>query len=666
MTNKNMTKYFFNLLMAFATIACSSYSADVERALKLAGENRAELEKVLEHYKDDPLKYKATVFLIGNMPDHYSYSDTMYLNTFYHELDSVFYITKDATNVLKDSLFRQVKEKYSTKNLTLVSDVSMINSAFLISNIDHAFSVWQNEKLAVHLNFEEFCEYILPYKVCETQIFENWRLFFDDFADESLYKASLCKLYRNSVLKACEFVNMELKNHLKTRLTTENSLPLEVRMKIGLHSQIPIRRLSTLSKIPFGSCDDYTELATAVMRTKGIPVAIDFTPQWAFRSLGHNWNVLFDASGKKIVFEGCNERPGMPHKEDHIMAKVYRKTYAVNSDIEKIHHAEKYVPEIFRNVFMKDVTHEYISTVDVDIKVSDPNKSKYAYLAVFNNINWAPVGWGKISFGKATFKNIGKDILYLPVNMGVNGLLAIADPVIVGFDGKITSIKADTLHKQKMVLDRKYPVFPHVYDVMHRVLGGQIQASDSPDFDDFVIFHTITQYGTIAEDVFLENTKKFRYWRFFSPKGGNCNMAELHFFEKDSTNSIRGQIIGTSDSFWNDGKNEKEAAFDGDALTFFDAPYGDSWVGMDFGKPVAIDRVYYLPRNDGNCIEIGDDYQLVFWSDNQWKSLGKQKATGARLIFEDCPSNGLYLLHNHTKGQEERIFTYENGKQVWW
>lgn len=24
------------------------------------------------------------------------------------------------------------------------------------------------------------------------------------------------------------------------------------------------------------------------------------------------------------------------------------------------------------------------------------------------------------------------------------------------------------------------------------------------------------------------------------------------------------------------------------------------------------------------------------------------------------------FLRNHTKGQEERIFTYENGEQVWW
>jgi len=29
-------------------------------------------------------------------------------------------------------------------------------------------------------------------------------------------------------------------------------------------------------------------------------------------------------------------------------------------------------------------------------------------------------------------------------------------------------------------------------------------------------------------------------------------------------------------------------------------------------------------------------------------------------------ANGLYILHNLTRGKEERIFTYEHGKQIWW
>jgi hypothetical protein len=30
------------------------------------------------------------------------------------------------------------------------------------------------------------------------------------------------------------------------------------------------------------------------------------------------------------------------------------------------------------------------------------------------------------------------------------------------------------------------------------------------------------------------------------------------------------------------------------------------------------------------------------------------------------PKNSVLWLRDLTKGREERIFTYENGKQVWW
>ena len=89
-------------------------------------------------------------------------------------------------------------------------------------------------------------------------------------------------------------------------------------------------------------------------------------------------------------------------------------------------------------------------------------------------------------------------------------------------------------------------------------------------------------------------------------------------------------------------------------------------MGIDFGKQVKIDKIIYYPRNDGNCIEIGDEYQLFYWRDNRWQSLGRKKANDIALTYHNCPLNALFLLRNLTKGKEERIFTYENGEQVWW
>lgn len=44
--------------------SCGKYSSEVEMALELAGENRQELESVLNHYRAlDKKKYKAACFL---------------------------------------------------------------------------------------------------------------------------------------------------------------------------------------------------------------------------------------------------------------------------------------------------------------------------------------------------------------------------------------------------------------------------------------------------------------------------------------------------------------------------------------------------------------------------------------------------------------------------
>jgi hypothetical protein len=57
---------------------------------------------------------------------------------------------------------------------------------------------------------------------------------------------------------------------------------------------------------------------------------------------------------------------------------------------------------------------------------------------------------------------------------------------------------------------------------------------------------------------------------------------------------------------------------------------------------------------------------LLYWQEGDWESAGKQIATTHYLNYNHVPAGTLYLLRNHTKGREERIFTYENGKQMWW
>ncbi|MCK4696279.1 MAG: hypothetical protein KAT74_10975, partial [Candidatus Cloacimonetes bacterium] len=64
-------------------------------------------------------------------------------------------------------------------------------------------------------------------------------------------------------------------------------------------------------------------------------------------------------------------------------------------------------------------------------------------------------------------------------------------------------------------------------------------------------------------------------------------------------------------------------------------------------------------------LEDNCDYEFFYW-DDEWKSLGEKTCTGEPLFFDNVPSNRLYWLVKKDSRKEERIFTYENNKQVWW
>lgn len=64
-------------------------------------------------------------------------------------------------------------------------------------------------------------------------------------------------------------------------------------------------------------------------------------------------------------------------------------------------------------------------------------------------------------------------------------------------------------------------------------------------------------------------------------------------------------------------------------------------------------------------LKEGEEYELFYWQD-EWQSAGKKTADSEPMIFKDVPADRLYWLVQTNSRKEERIFTYENGKQIWW
>ncbi|MCF2688188.1 hypothetical protein I6E64_03790, partial [Bacteroides fragilis] len=107
-----------------------------------------------------------------------------------------------------------------------------------------------------------------------------------------------------------------------------------------------------------------------------------------------------------------------------------------------------------------------------------------------------------------------------------------------------------------------------------------------------------------------------------------------------------------------------EYVTDGNILTYFQARDTSSYLAYDLGESMPIERIVFSPRNDDNYIWPGDNYEL-FYQDgiNGWKSLGRKVATERKIEFL-VPQNALLWLRNCTKGREEQVFIYKNGRQT--
>ena len=70
------TRLYISCFLCILMCGCSS-TADrhIADTLQLSGDNRGELQKVLEHYRNDTLKLRAARFLIENMTGCYGYSE---------------------------------------------------------------------------------------------------------------------------------------------------------------------------------------------------------------------------------------------------------------------------------------------------------------------------------------------------------------------------------------------------------------------------------------------------------------------------------------------------------------------------------------------------------------------------------------------------------------
>ena len=109
----------FTFIISLLLLSCiPAKERELLNALELAGDNRAELEKVLTHYKDDSLKLEAACFLIRNMPLHNSY--TVQSAEIYHQqIDSLLPVISACPVSKREELLNSISSTLKAFHFTI-------------------------------------------------------------------------------------------------------------------------------------------------------------------------------------------------------------------------------------------------------------------------------------------------------------------------------------------------------------------------------------------------------------------------------------------------------------------------------------------------------------------------------------------------------------------
>lgn len=649
------TSTLYGLVLLLLLNSCNRFHATsdgVEETLTQAGDNRKELFKVIQHYreKDDTLKLKAAMFLIGNMKDKYYFSGKE-IDTYYQFIDSVFQIKQKEYDVpaLREAFVAKTDINLQTVKPDINLDSQHLSAEYLINNIEEAFAVW-NKPWNHHLSFSDFCELILPYRI-GYEIPEEWRLYFKETYGNALNPNMVA-----TASEACASINDVLRDK-NIRIYPESILPINL-------------RASSLANMKFGLCGDCAMLAVYVMRASGIPVAECIVPHWGTKNSSHAFNSVYNNDGKCYDFLGTEANPGEHLKTffDHV-PKIYMNTYGKQETSLAMLCGKEEVPNFFKNPYIKDVSAEFpnICTKDISISMHNKVKNNFAYLCVFDPQGWTPVAWGSIKEKKAIFKAIGTGIVYHLALFQDQQLLLTGNPFLLNEQGNLQyyTPQDDTLDK---ILERKNPESNAWEHVSQQLIGGVFQGANTSNFEQAITYQTIKEepdlrYITIE----VNSLEDVKYVRYRSSDKTYGNMGEVEFYEKDSDIPLKGKPYGKYKPSLYFPRYGVENLFDGDPLTFFHSSDSLSWGALELNHPAKIAKIRYIMRNDDNGIRKEHEYELFYMKDGAWISLGKQIAVkDDSLLYQGLPKNALYWLRDYTKGREERIFEINNKSKVIW
>lgn len=614
--------------------SCNKKNNTLKDVLDKAGNNKQELEKVLDYYKANPadsLKYKAAVFLIKNMPYH---SFIKPIEGFQGAFDSIQNYPKNNTRrdvfgKILDSVSQNVVIKNEVKTL----DIEYVKFNYLINNIELAFKAWYRIPKNKRASFDDFCNYILPYRNSDEPLDPNSRkklLKKYSWVYDFLDKGASLKSVVDSVTSGFGYINM---------------------IQIRKYYPIPLS-IAQIEKAKFGLCDDGVNYYVNVFRALGIVCAKDMVTHWGNHPYsGHSW--VYTKYGKEEYSTdvgGGHDNLKTKLKRESI-PKVLRLTY-------------KNQKNLFPVPLTIDVTNEYVSTVNVDVENELQKSILQPVICVFDKSQeWSVVSFGTYDKGILHYPNMGINTVYIAASIDNNSFHPVNYPFFIDNRKQIHYFEPTKKYIDSVGLTRKIglstPRNRTKIDWIKNLNDGIFEGANNPNFKNAKIIYQISNLNSVQlQKIKINTIEKFKYVRF-NANGKESYLSSLRFYDKNGQ-KLDGKVFEES-SFIKDWGNGT-GAFDDNLYSFSGGK--DFFIGLKFSEPKSIGSIEFQARNDENHIIKEEEYELFYWN-KKWKSLGIQIAKDT-VIYYNTPENSLLWLKNNTRGNEEHIFFINKDKKQYW
>lgn len=683
---KRVALFTFWMLFLFGVVYISLPSLPPD-----AAGNRIQLWSVLLHYRwsdPDRQKYEAARFLIDNMHYHYSYGKLNYVprevEVWRQKTDSICQslLANESSNEKRFSQIRTYRENQKNQILPKIEicvdsfpDIQELDSKFLIAHIDHAFEVWHHSKFARQLSFNEFKEYILPYRSVGGYGFLN----------NGKELNSLFGKFLNA--DSCD-TPQKMIHHYNQAINTLRDLngKQEDRQNYGIYG---------LYSRGLHDCVDIANYACNILRSCGLPLSVEYNMCYRYFGGRHYHCALYQ--GPKDTGYAFSPESDVPYKGSYHAEEVYniyRMTYAAQKNSPYFLKSEnEHIPQELADPCIIDVTSHYRKTVTLSLPFHEMIPNRLAYLAVFHKGRGGllAVTWGKINIKSRTvlFEYAIPGMFYFPIYYENNRMKAFGRPFCVedingiGVPHYLAEINDYNGQWSNLVLTRKCTYKPQMNEIARQLVGGQFQAANREDFSDAVIQGEIEE---IPEPFFQEKTLtnigNYRYYRFKAPASyphANISMLEWitdkSYGYKNVFPPNRIHILSPNDSIlflrdscyvklldengWEGMRHKTE--YDGNMQT---APSSSETITLRLNNRQKATLVRFAPLNADNGIHAEDLYTLYYWTDEGWKRFGCQYARYEYVEFKDVPKGKLYWLSNMIRGTEELPFTISDGKQT--